>query len=264
MRAAWARRFQAALADGTPAWAAADSNRTLTRFDTPDSSIVTPYSVLAVAIVFFECVTTMNCVDERKSRALRRSDRRWPRRAAASTSSSTQKGLGRERKMASSRATQVIVFSPPERSEMLRGSLPGGRATDFDRRLQEIDIRFEDDVGLAAAKDPLEEFAEVAADRLDRVAEQPPALVVDPGDELLDRLLAAGDVGQLCLEHLQPFGEGFGFGDCFHVDGRHRGQLPPEFVDALVEFAAVGRNLDRAPSASTAAGSGAAESSVMS
>ena len=32
------------------------SNRTETRFDTPDSSIVTPYSVSAPAIVFFECV----------------------------------------------------------------------------------------------------------------------------------------------------------------------------------------------------------------
>ena len=48
---------------------------------------------------------------------------------AASTSSSTQNGLGRLRKIASSRATQVSVFSPPLSSEMLRGSLPGGRAT---------------------------------------------------------------------------------------------------------------------------------------
>ena len=32
------------------------SNRTDTRFDTPDSSIVTPYSVSAPDIVFFECV----------------------------------------------------------------------------------------------------------------------------------------------------------------------------------------------------------------
>ncbi len=49
--------------------------------------------------------------------------------SAASTSSSTQNGLGRLRKMASSSATQVSVFSPPLSSEMLRGSLPGGRAT---------------------------------------------------------------------------------------------------------------------------------------
>ena len=49
--------------------AADDSNRTDTRFETPDSSMVTPYSVVAAAIVFFECVTTMNWVVDRKSRS---------------------------------------------------------------------------------------------------------------------------------------------------------------------------------------------------
>ena len=52
-------RCQAARLVGRDA-AAVDSNRTDTRFETPDSSMVTPYSVLAAAIVFFECVTTMN------------------------------------------------------------------------------------------------------------------------------------------------------------------------------------------------------------
>ena len=61
-------RLQAAFVAGRVA-AAVDSNRTETRFETPDSSIVTPYSVVAAAIVFLEWVTTMNCVVERKSRS---------------------------------------------------------------------------------------------------------------------------------------------------------------------------------------------------
>ncbi len=47
------------------------------------------------------------------------------------TSSSTQNGLGRLRKIAKSSATQVNVFSPPLSSEMFRGSLPGGRAAEL-------------------------------------------------------------------------------------------------------------------------------------
>ena len=48
--------------------------------------------------------------------------------SAASTSSSSAHGAGFERRIAKSSATAVIVRSPPESSEMLRSSLPGGRA----------------------------------------------------------------------------------------------------------------------------------------
>ncbi len=48
--------------------------------------------------------------------------------SAASTSSRMQNGLGLLRKIANSSATAVSVFSPPLISEMLRSSLPGGRA----------------------------------------------------------------------------------------------------------------------------------------
>ena len=54
--------FQAAFGRFFAVAAAVASNRTETRFDTPDSSIVTPYRVVQAAIVFFECVTTMNWV----------------------------------------------------------------------------------------------------------------------------------------------------------------------------------------------------------
>ena len=40
-----------------------------------------------------------------------------------------QNGLGLLRNTASNSATQVSVFSPPDSSEMLQASLPGGRAT---------------------------------------------------------------------------------------------------------------------------------------
>ena len=85
--------------------------------------------VFAQVIVFLECVMMMNCVQAKKP------CNTWVKRSmlassnAASTSSSTQNGLGRLRKIANSSATQVSVFSPPLSNEMLRGSLPGGRAT---------------------------------------------------------------------------------------------------------------------------------------
>ena len=71
----------------------------------------------------------MNCVQARKSLSTSVKRSMLASSNAASTSSSTQNGLGRLRNIASSRATQVSVFSPPLSSEMLRGSLPGGRAT---------------------------------------------------------------------------------------------------------------------------------------
>jgi hypothetical protein len=57
----------ARLRDSTAA--AVLSKRTEIRLETPDSSWVTPYRVVAAAMVFFEWVTTMNWVAERKSRS---------------------------------------------------------------------------------------------------------------------------------------------------------------------------------------------------
>ena len=47
--------------------------------------------------------------------------------------------LGLERKMAITRATAVMVFSPPESCESTRGRFPEG-GSDFDARLQKINI----------------------------------------------------------------------------------------------------------------------------
>src|SRR5256885_12954517 len=79
-------------------------------------------------MVRFECVMMMNCDSSRKSRSTAVNRPTLASSRAASTSSRMQNGLGLLRKIASNRATAVIVFSPPDISEMLRSSLPGGRA----------------------------------------------------------------------------------------------------------------------------------------
>ena len=121
---------------------------------------------------------------------------------AASTSSSTQNGLGRLRKMASSRATQVSVFSPPLSSEMLRGSLPGGRATISMPLSRMSTPSSSDDVGVAAAEQIAEKLLEMPLDRLQRFGEQPPAVGVDLLDDLFQRSLGAGKVLELVGKRL--------------------------------------------------------------
>jgi hypothetical protein len=60
----------------------------------------------------------------------------------------------------------------------------------------------------------------VTPHRFDRFAQQPPALIVDLGDELLDRQLGSGDVIELCLKRGQPLRKLLRFGQRLEV---HRG-----------------------------------------
>ena len=71
------------------------SNWTDTRLEIPDSCIVTPYKVVAAVMVFFECVTMMNFVNERNSFNTETKRPTLASSNGASTSSNTQKGLGR-------------------------------------------------------------------------------------------------------------------------------------------------------------------------
>ena len=59
----------------------------------------------------------------------------------------------------------MSVRSPPESSEMLRGCLPGGRATIDDAALEHVaaGVVFENDVGLAAGEQPAEDFLKMPA-----------------------------------------------------------------------------------------------------
>ncbi len=72
--------------------------------------------------------------------------------------------------MAKSRATQVSVFSPPLRSEMLRGSLPGGRATISMPLSRMSDAFFQHDIGAAAAEELAEQGLKVLFHRFQRFA----------------------------------------------------------------------------------------------
>ena len=95
---------------------------------TPLSCMVTPCRTSAITIVRFLCVMMMNCDVLRKSLITSASLAVLASSSAASTSSSRQNGLGLLRNMANNSATAVSVFSPPDNSEMLRSSFPGGLA----------------------------------------------------------------------------------------------------------------------------------------
>ena len=102
---------------------------TATSFETPGSSMVTPYSRSAISIVRLLCVIRMNCERSVISRTI------WLKRptlassSGASTSSSMQNGDGLTRKMANSSDTAVSAFSPPDSSSMFWLTfLPGGLA----------------------------------------------------------------------------------------------------------------------------------------
>ena len=87
-----------------------DSNLTLTSFETPDSCIVIPYSVFAYSIVFFLCVIIINCVFSCSRFTYCPKLSTFTSSSAASTSSSTQNGTGRDFNIANNSDIAVNVF----------------------------------------------------------------------------------------------------------------------------------------------------------
>ena len=136
------------------------------------------------------------------------------------------------------------LLTPGEQGDASR-LFAGGAGDDLDGRLEDVDAGLEDDVCLSASENPLEEGAEMTADRLDRLGEEATAVLVDPGDELLDRQFGVGDVGELGFEPRQPFGKLLRFGERLEVDGRHRGELPLQLIDARIERGTIGGDLLR-------------------
>ena len=105
------------------------SKRTETRFETPDSCMVTPYSVVATGHRLFG----VRHDDELRpgQKLLQHADEPldvgFVERGVDFVQHAERAGPTAED--CQQQATQVSVFSPPLSSEMLRGSLPGGRAT---------------------------------------------------------------------------------------------------------------------------------------
>ena len=194
--------------------------------------------MFAQVIVFFEWVTMMNCVQARKSWSTLVKRSMLASSSAASTSSSTQNGLGRLRKIANKSATQVIVFSPPLRSEMLRGSLPGGRATISMPLSRMSTFSSKIDVGLAAAEEIAEKRLEMAADGFQRLGEQPPAVGVDPLDDLLQRRLGRREIVVLVGERFVAGLELFELVEGFEVDVAEVVDLLPQLFDLLLHLLA--------------------------
>ena len=91
--------------------------------------------------------------------------------------------------------TRHRLLAPGEQGDAAR-LFAGGAGDDLNGRLEDVDAGLEDDVCLSASENPLEEGAEMTADRLDRLGEEATAVLVDPGDELLDRIFAAARVAR--------------------------------------------------------------------
>src|SRR5262249_39987205 len=103
-------------------------NWTEISFDTPGSSIVTPYSRSAISIVLRLWVMMMNCVCSCMPRSISTNRPMLASSSGASISSSRQNGLGLNLNMPNIRAIAVSAFSPPDRSWTLCSRLPGGCA----------------------------------------------------------------------------------------------------------------------------------------
>ncbi len=178
----------------------------------------------------------MNCVQARKSCST------WVKRSmlasssAASTSSSTQNGLGRLRKIASSSATQVSVFSPPLKQRDAPRLLARRPGDDLDAAVENVDVLLQHDVGVAAAEQVAEERLEMALDRLERLGEQPPAVGVDLVDDLFQRRLGRRQVLVLVGEGLVAGFELLEFFQGFEVDVAEIVDLLPQFVDFLLHL----------------------------
>ena len=158
---------------------------------------------------------------------------------AASTSSNTQNGLGRLRKMANNRATQVMVFSPPLNNEMLRGSLPGGRAT-ISMPLSRMST-FSSST-MSACPPPNKsrnKRLKMALDRLQRFGKQPAAVGVDPLDDLQQRSFGRGEVLVLVGKRLVAGFQLLQFFEGFQIDVAQVGYLLPQLFDFLLHFLAL-------------------------
>ena len=114
--------------------------------------------------------------------------------SAASTSSRTQNGLGRLRKIASKqRHAGHRLFAAAEQRNAAR-LLAGRPGDDLDAAVQNIDVLLQHDVGVPAAEQVAEQRLEMPLDGLQRLGKQPPAVGVDPVDDLLQRRLAGREV----------------------------------------------------------------------
>ena len=103
-------------------------NWTATSLEIPASCIVTPKSVSAISIVSLLWVITRNWVSLLIDLIFCKYRPKLTSSKGASTSSSRQKGLGWNSKIAKSRLIAVNAFSPPESKSTFWSFFPGGWA----------------------------------------------------------------------------------------------------------------------------------------
>ena len=149
-----------------------------------------------------------------------------------------QNGLGLFRKIASSSATAVSVFSPPESSDDAPQLLARRAGGDLDAALQHVGPVFQDDVRLPAAEQLAEQLLEVAADRGERVGEQLAAVGVDRVDHVLERL--AGGVRSSCwaFSAVVLGLDSAEFLERLHVHAAEPGELAPRSSISCWQFGA--------------------------
>ena len=119
---------------------------------------------------------------------------------------------------------------------MLRSSLPGGRGDDVDAAIEHVLRVLEHDVPFAAAKKLAEQFAEVTANQLERLGEQPPALVADAPQDFLERPFRLDEVGQLLAQMSEAAFQLLEVAKTFGVDAAHQLELSPQPGDARLEL----------------------------
>ena len=118
-----------------------------------------------------------------------------------------QNGLGLLRNTASSSATHVSVFSPPDSKRDAASFLAGRLGDDFDAAFQHVVGFVDDDVSLAAAEQSAEQLLKMAANRFERRQKQLPAVDVDSLNDPLERRLwprPGRDIGRKVCRTVLP------------------------------------------------------------
>ena len=129
-----------------------------------------------------------------------------------------------------------MVFSPPLISEMLRSSLPGGRAM-TSMPLSRMSISSSSTMSAMPPPNSLRNNSWKCV-RIDgeRVGEQLAAILIDLGDDLFERFLGRGQVLPLGLQLVGPRLQLLQFLERFHVDAAEPAELATQIGDFLLNL----------------------------
>ncbi len=181
----------------------------------------------------------MNCVQARKSLSTLMKRSMLASSRAASTSSSTQNGLGlaAEDGQKHGHAGERFFAAAKKRdAARLLARRPGD---DLDAGVENIHALLQHDVGVAAAEKIAEKLLKMPADRVQRLGKQPPAVGVDLFDDFFQRGLGVGQIAVLVGKGFIAGFQLFEFFEGLDVDVAEIGDLASQVVDLLLHFLAM-------------------------